>query len=220
MTTPIPFPATTMPDRDWWSALWPDPEGVLRLLGVRPDMTVLDLCCGDGYFTAPLAKLVGGKVHALDLDSSMIGRAQEEVAKRAATVRQWICVDALEVAQHIPVPVDYVLMANTFHGVPDQCRLAAEVRKVLRPEGAFAIVNWHSIPREKTFVLGRPRGPATELRMPPEDVAAAVEPAGFSISRIVDLPPYHYGIVLDRSTNDPMPADGQETAILGHRAAC
>ena len=52
------FPATSMPDRDWWAALWPDPEGVLRQVGVEPGMTVLDLCCGDGYFTAPLARLV------------------------------------------------------------------------------------------------------------------------------------------------------------------
>ena len=21
------FPATAMPDREWWGALWPDPEG-------------------------------------------------------------------------------------------------------------------------------------------------------------------------------------------------
>ena len=38
------FPATVMPDPDWWQALWPDPEGVIRALGVRPGMTVLDLC--------------------------------------------------------------------------------------------------------------------------------------------------------------------------------
>lgn len=27
------FPATIMPDRDWWHALWPDPEAVLRTIG-------------------------------------------------------------------------------------------------------------------------------------------------------------------------------------------
>ena len=38
-------------------------------------MTVLDLCCGDGYFTAPLAKLVLGKVIALDIDCRMLVHA-------------------------------------------------------------------------------------------------------------------------------------------------
>jgi hypothetical protein len=28
------FPSTNMPDREWWSVLWPDPEGVLLELGL------------------------------------------------------------------------------------------------------------------------------------------------------------------------------------------
>ncbi|NIP64400.1 MAG: methyltransferase, partial [Gammaproteobacteria bacterium] len=39
-----------MPDRDWWNALWPDPEEIVRLVGVEAGMNVVDLCCGDGYF--------------------------------------------------------------------------------------------------------------------------------------------------------------------------
>ncbi|RUY33250.1 methyltransferase, partial [Mesorhizobium sp. M7A.F.Ca.US.001.04.1.1] len=33
------FPATSMPDRDWWAALWPDPASLLLSLGVSPGMT-------------------------------------------------------------------------------------------------------------------------------------------------------------------------------------
>lgn len=198
-TVGTPFSATSMPDRDWWAALWPDPERVLRALGIEPHMTVLDLCCGDGYFTAPLARLVDGKVCALDLDLKMIERAKAEVVRHGASVQQWINADALDVAWHVSGPVDFVLMANTFHGVADQPRLAAEVRKVLRPGGAFAIVNWHPLPREQTTVLGQPRGPETGMRMSPADVAMAVEPSGFHVTQTVELPPYHYGIVFSRT---------------------
>ncbi len=191
------FPATSMPDRDWWTVLWPDPKAVLRQLGVRPDMTVLDLCCGDGYFTAPLAKLVSGRLYALDLDLAMIDRAKAEVARQGTTVRQWICADARDVGKLLPEPVDYVLMANTFHGVPDQSGLARAVRSVLRPHGLFGIVNWRQLPREKTIVLGQPRGPKTEMRMSPEAVSAVVEPEGFLTAHVVVLPPYHYGTVLE-----------------------
>ena len=52
------FEATAMPDRDWWQALWPDPKRVLTDIGIRRGMHVVDLCCGDGYFTAPLGQLV------------------------------------------------------------------------------------------------------------------------------------------------------------------
>jgi hypothetical protein len=72
------------------------------------------------------------------------------------------------------------------------------VASALRPGGRFIIVNWHRRPREETTVLEQPRGPRTELRMTPEDVAAIVEPTGFGETRVVELPPYHYGAILTR----------------------
>jgi SAM-dependent methyltransferase len=200
MAAASPFPATSMPDRDWWSALWPDPTNVLRKLGIQPDMTVVDLCCGDGYFTAPLARLVNDKVHALDLDPAMIEKARSEVAGQGAPVLDWLCADARDIAGLLPEPVDYVLMANTFHGVPNQSGLARAVRSVLRPCGLFGIVNWRALPREQTIVLGQPRGPRTDMRMTPEAVGAVVEPAGFLKTAVIELPPYHYGTVFEKSS--------------------
>lgn len=193
------FPATSMPDRDWWATLWPDPESILRSLGVRPGTRVLDLCCGDGYFTAPLAKLVGGQIYALDLDAGQLDQARAEVARQNAPAPHWICADARDVADLVPEPLDYVLMANTFHGVPDQARLACAVADILKPNGLFGIVNWHALPREQTTVLAKPRGPKTSLRMPPAAVQAVVEAAGFRLVRLVELPPYHYGITFERT---------------------
>jgi SAM-dependent methyltransferase len=189
------FAATAMPDRDWWQALWPDPERVLRALGIEPKMTVLDLCCGDGYFTAPLAALVQGKVFGLDIDPDMLEKARAEVARQRTSVSKWLCGDANDLTELLSERVDFVLIANTFHGVPDQTSLAKAVADILKPGGGFAIVNWHSIPREQTPVLDKPRGPRTELRMSPEQVCAVVEPAGFQLAHLVDLPPYHYGAV-------------------------
>jgi SAM-dependent methyltransferase len=191
------FPATSMPDREWWAALWPDPTRVLRQIGVEPDMVVLDLCCGDGYFTGPLAQLVRGGVYAIDLDARLIEQAKAEVARYGALVREWICADARRVNELLDDPVDYVLLANTFHGVPDQPALARAARGVIKPGGLFGVVNWHRRPREQTLVLGQPRGPASEMRMAPEQVSAVVEPGGFKTIRIVDLPPYHYAIVFE-----------------------
>ncbi len=199
MTKERLFPATAMPDRDWWQALWPDPAGVLRRLGVEAGLVVVDLCCGDGYFTAPLARLVQGRVYAVDLDPAMLAQARSEVARAGTSVLDYIAADARELAEALPETVDFVLMANTFHGVPQQTTLARAVAATLQPGGRFAVVNWHARPREETTVLGQPRGPKTELRMTPEDLRAVVEPAGFTLERLVELPPYHYGAVFKRS---------------------
>jgi len=187
-----------MPDKAWWAALWPDPARVIRALGVTPNMTVVDLCCGDGYFTAPLASCVGGKVYALDLSAELIGEAEAYVTAQGATVSEWICGDARDLAKLVPHDMDFVLIANTFHGVPDQTALARAVGQVLKTGGHFVIVNWHPRPREDTQVLGEPRGPQTEMRMAPEAVQAVVESAGFKLANLIDLPPYHYGAVFQK----------------------
>ncbi len=191
------FLATQMPDRDWWQALWADPEDVLRAVGVEAGMQVVDLCCGDGHFTAPMCKRVHpGAVYALDLDADLLSQAGR--ACRDHENFHAILGDASELAILLPDPVDFVFIANTFHGVPDKTRLSESVCEVLKPGGRFAIVNWHSRPREETVVLGKPRGPRAELRMTPEDVRQAVEPAGYKLERLVEVGPCHYGAVFIR----------------------
>jgi protein-L-isoaspartate O-methyltransferase len=191
------FPATTMPDTDWWKTLWPDAAGVLVEMGVQPGMVVIDLCCGDGLFTAPLAR-VADRIYAIDIDPAMLDRARTRVNAAGATNCDFIVADAMTFNAVVPEPVDYVFLANTFHGVPDRFGLACAVKASLKPQGQFGIVNWHRRPREETVVLGQPRGPRTEMRMEAEDVAAIAKPAGLLLNRTIELPPYHYGVVLGR----------------------
>ncbi|MHB1591666.1 MAG: class I SAM-dependent methyltransferase [Sulfuricella sp.] len=192
------FPATSMPDQDWWQALWPDPDGIVRNLRIESGMTVVDLGCGDGYFTAAIARQVGpGRTIGLDLDPAMLEQAKA-VCDGIANC-DWLLGDAMELSRLIASPVDFVLIANTFHGVPDKTSLAREIAAVLAPAGRFAIVNWHPIVREKTPVLGQPRGPRTELRMSPKQTRAVVEAAGFKLETLVELPPYHYGTIFRKA---------------------
>ena len=65
-------------------ALWPYPEEMLRSIGFKSGPTMFDLCCGDGYVSAPLARLVQGKVIALDTDCDIREQAKHEVAKAPA----------------------------------------------------------------------------------------------------------------------------------------
>ncbi len=160
------FPATRMPDRDWWSALWPDPEAVLEKLEVPREEPAVDLCCGDGYFTAPLARLVTpARVYALELDPEILGQAREYVAGQGETNCVFVQDDARNLTQHVPVPVGFVLIANTFHGAPDKTDLARKVHEVLGPQGRLAIVNWHPMRREQT------RGSWVNLVAPPRRCA-------------------------------------------------
>ena len=191
------FPATAMPDADWWQTLWSDPDKVLVEMGVKPGMVVVDLCCGDGLFTVPLARIADG-VYAIDIDPAMLDRAMALAAASGATNCHFVLADAMTVDAVVPEPVDYVFLANTFHGVPDKLGLAQVVAAILKPKGQFGIVNWHRRPREETVVLGQARGPRTEMRIEARDVAVSVKPAGLLLNRTVELPPYHYAAIFTK----------------------
>ena len=75
------FEGTGMPDPGWWEALWPDPAGVLRAVGVKPGMDVVDLCCGDGWFTLPLAGNARSVI-AIDIDAKLLDAAKVRFAER------------------------------------------------------------------------------------------------------------------------------------------
>lgn len=198
--SPMLYHATAMPDPDWWQALWPDPAAVIAKLGVQSTWYVIDLCCGDGLFTVPLAK-IARKVVAIELDAVLLRQAQARVTQAGLTNCEFAEADADSIqAMAGPKTADMVLIANTFHGVPDKVELARTVAAVLRPGGRFMVINWHRRPREETTVLGQPRGPKTEMRVEPADVAAVVELSGFKAVGVIELPPYHYAAIFEKST--------------------
>lgn len=187
MTLPGFFEGTGMPDPGWWEALWPDPAAVLESAGLKPGMSVIDLCSGDGWFTLKIAQ-VPRRVTSIDIDATLLDTARIRLSENAATNCDFIIGDAYDLAALVPSKVDFVFLANAFHGVPDRTRLARSVRDALAPGGQFAIVNWHALPREKTTILGEPRGPATESRLTPQ---RTIEP----VEAVVELPPYHYAAI-------------------------
>jgi ubiquinone/menaquinone biosynthesis C-methylase UbiE len=191
------FEGTEMPTAGWWEALWPDPAGVLAAVGLLPDMDVIDLCSGDGWFTLQIAK-AARHVSAIDIDPTLLEVSRHRLAENGVTNCEFIAGDAYEIAKVTP-PADFVFLANAFHGVPDRARLARAVKDALKADGSFAIINWHKRLREETLILGEPRGPKTELRMSPEETIKSVEIGGLKFTKIVEVPPYHYGVVFTRA---------------------
>jgi ubiquinone/menaquinone biosynthesis C-methylase UbiE len=57
------------------------PKKVLVEMGVRPGMVAVDLCCGDGLFTAPLA-CIADRVYAIDIDPVMLNCARVRLQRR------------------------------------------------------------------------------------------------------------------------------------------
>ena len=128
------FQATEMPSAGWWEALWPDPAGVLAQVGVKSGMDVIDLCSGDGWFTLQIARLARFVV-AIDIDPGLLEVSRHRLRDANMNNCDFIAGDAYEVARLWTQPVDFVFLANAFHGVPDKPRLAGAVKDTLKPLG-------------------------------------------------------------------------------------
>jgi len=109
---------------------------------VREKMTVLDFGCAMGFFTLPLAELVGpeGKVVALDLQERMIATLQRRARKAGLESRIETVVAASAGELNRPGEFDFILTAHVIHEVPDQRILFQELFDLLRPGGRLLAI--------------------------------------------------------------------------------
>jgi ubiquinone/menaquinone biosynthesis C-methylase UbiE len=109
------------------------------LAGVEPGMTVLDAACGAGNAAIPAAQ-AGARVIGLDPSPDMLALARERAADYMVEV-DWVEGGV----QEMPFPdasFDRVLSVFGHMFAPDHERTAAELRRVVRPDGAIAVASW------------------------------------------------------------------------------
>jgi SAM-dependent methyltransferase len=133
----------------WWCAWFALNNPVRRLVHdpqkivgpyVQPGMTVLETGCGVGWFTIPMAKMVGdrGRVIAVDLQQQMLDMMRRR-AERAGVADR---IEAHKCEQNrlgIEAQADFALAFAMVHEVPDQLRLFAEIRACLKPAGKLLL---------------------------------------------------------------------------------
>lgn len=117
-----------------WRRLVLSPERLEQRLPLSPDLTVLEIGAGGGYYVQPLARLVRRYV-ALDLQAAMLKRLRQKPA--GATL---FAVQAD--ATHLPIAgssIDVAIAVTVLGEVPSAERTIAEIRRVLRPGGALSV---------------------------------------------------------------------------------
>jgi ubiquinone/menaquinone biosynthesis C-methylase UbiE len=117
-----------------------DPQRMLAGL-VKPGNTALDLGCGPGYFTLPMARMVGpeGHVIAVDLQPEMLRRLQAR-AQRAGLMERIVPAQCTAETIGDLGPADFALAFYMVHEVPDEERFLAEVRGSLKDGGHLLLV--------------------------------------------------------------------------------
>jgi len=116
------------------------PERILDGL-VAPGDRCLDVGCGMGYFTIPLAHMVGpsGRVTAVDLQQRMLEGAARRARKRGVDARITLSTPD-QPGWSAPEQYDFALAFWMVHEVPDQEAFLGQLRRVLRRGGRLLVV--------------------------------------------------------------------------------
>jgi ubiquinone/menaquinone biosynthesis C-methylase UbiE len=117
-----------------------NPRRILKGL-VSPDQTAVDLGSGPGFFSLPLAEMVGetGRVIAVDVQEEMLAKLRARAQKAGLAPRIQLHrarPDAIGLAER----ADFALAFYMVHEVPDKESFIREVYGIVKEGGRFLMV--------------------------------------------------------------------------------
>ena len=168
-----------------------DPRLNLQRLNLVPGQTVADFGAGSGAYALAAAELVGptGRVYAVEIQSGLL-----EVIKRAAIERGlnnlelvWGDIERAGGAGLADNLVDVVIVSNVLNQAKSRYTLALEVKRLLKPGGRVAVIEWSGS-------FGG-LGPTPADIVLPETVKETFASAGLSFSADFPAGDHHYGLI-------------------------
>jgi ubiquinone/menaquinone biosynthesis C-methylase UbiE len=116
-----------------------NPDLILRGL-VQPGQTVLDIGCGMGYFSLPLARLVGekGTVICVDMQAEML-EATRRKAVKAGLDKIMQFQRCTENSLGLTTSADFALAFWMVHEVSHRDKFLGEIKESLKPGGILLI---------------------------------------------------------------------------------
>lgn len=105
-------------------------------------MRVLDLACGDGFYTRRIAGRLGpeGSVTGVDLNLAYLAQADEEASRQGGRARIDLVAASFD---RLPFPegtFDFVWCAQSLYSLPDPVVAIAHMARMLRPGGRVAVL--------------------------------------------------------------------------------
>ena len=191
-----------MPEEKVWEGFF-QPEEILEKLGLRAGVgDVAEFGCGYGTFTVPSARRSRGAVYAYDIDPEMVAATGSRAASTAVANVRTIVRDFVAEGTGLAAGcVQYAMLFNILHAEQPEI-LLAEAWRILVPGGLLGIIHWNCD-------SATPRGPSLSIRPRPEQCRDWALHAGFRLRDpgIIDLPPYHFGMALEKRTRPKSTAE-------------
>ena len=181
-----------MPAEDLWASFF-NIDLILSELQINSDVNdLVEVGCGYGTFTIPVAKKISGNLYAFDIEDEMLEIVKQKLIKENIHNVNLEQRDLL--AQKTGLAdnsIDYVLLFNILH-YESPLEFINEAYRILKQNGKVGIIHWRSD-------IETPRGPDLSIRPKPEQILQWIDKSEFSIYKEpVIIEPYHYGLVMSK----------------------
>ena len=169
------------------------PENSLQKLKFKSGQKVADIGCAIGYFSIPLAELVGenGRVYGLDIVPEMLEEARLRAGNSYSNLSFLVSDE-----NKLPLEneeVEAVFLAALVHELEDTHDFFQEVKRILKPGGKVKIIEWK---KEKMGM-----GPTLTDRISQEEMIRILDKNGFEVKEQLDIGAGHYGVIAEVSAN-------------------
>lgn len=174
-------------DSPWRRKALP-PRETLLLLGLTEEGSLADIGCGIGYFAIPAAVIVGAdrQVFAIDPSVEMLEEAAVRANEADVSNIRFIHSDP----EDFKMPsdsVEFALLANVFHEIPEKGAFVRQVWDILKPCGKLMLVEWNGEIREF--------GPPADHRLAEAECDRLMTTGGFAIQDKMNIGEMFYGRV-------------------------
>jgi ubiquinone/menaquinone biosynthesis C-methylase UbiE len=134
--------------------LYQNPQKILSPY-VREGMKVVDIGCAMGFFSFPLAEMVGrnGRVICVDIQEKMIKSLEKRARKAGLSKRietRQCSANSLGL-DDLTEEIDFALASAVVHEVPDPCSFFIEVHGTIKQTGRFLVTEPKGHVSQKDF---------------------------------------------------------------------
>jgi SAM-dependent methyltransferase len=179
-----------MPEEVYWNSLFDIPR-IIKWLDIKNIVDpIVEIGCGYGTFTIPIAEKTNNQVLAFDIDPSMIETTRKNVHQSGLSNVQFFPRDILETGTGLESnSIGMMLLFNILH-FNERRAMLEEASRILKYSGVLAIIHWRKD-------IETPRGPLMHMRPDQEIILGSISGLGLHFhgnSKILE--PYHWGIQL------------------------
>jgi ubiquinone/menaquinone biosynthesis C-methylase UbiE len=171
-----------------------NPEKIIGEMGVVAGMAIADFGCGTGYFSLPLAKIVGekGVIYSLDILKSKL-EAVKSQAKLSGLNNIKVQRANLEIAEGSKLEkesMDWVVLVNMLfqNNKEGRGKIINEARRVLKKGGRMLVIEWNN--------NESPIGPDKSLRVSEDELLRVGREHGLGIVKELKIGDFHHGLIL------------------------